>query len=243
MNQTSGPVRSNSRPDEATLIVFLENSGRIEGLSLPAWASQLVDWFSEEYVKLIIRLQARRHYREIIFLEDHRATAGHLWQALLAARDRPVDLLMLVHGQQGYACGFGQHQVGADFFQAMRQLQAAGLAHFRLRVVYQMNCYGTSLAQNWLSLGAQAVNGSVGVNWLPEPSLSLFLRSWLGGKSFGEAVNASYHTASRLLGQIWRPPRQDCPEAAAHPKIQSSRMVVFGNGDLTRASDSVNQLT
>ena len=234
MNQTSSSARTSTSKEETILIVFLENSGRIGDLSLPDWASQLVDWVSEEYVKLVIRLQARRHYRQIVLLEDQRATAAHLWQALLAAQGHTVDLLMLVHGQQGYACGTGQHQVGADFFQGMRQVRAAGLAHFRLQMVYQMNCYGASLAQDWLSLGAQAVNGSVGINWLPEPSLSLFLRGWLGGRSFGEAVHASYHRASRLLGQIWRPPRQNGPGHAAHPKIQSSRMVVFGNGDLTR---------
>ena len=81
---------------------------------------------------------------------------------------------------------------------------AAGQARFRLRAVYQMNCYGESLAAEWLSLGAQAVNGAVGVNWLPEPSLSVFLRNWLGGRPFGEAVARSYRAASRALGLVWR---------------------------------------
>jgi len=221
--------------DRPQLIVFLENSGRIHGVDLPGWAMRGLDWVTEEYAKLAVRLQAWRHYRRIVVLEDERATAADLWQALLAADDAVVDLLMLVHGQVGYACGVGQHQVGADFFAGMRRLRAANLARFRLRAVYQMNCYGESLAPEWLSLGAQAVNGSTGVNWLPEPSLSVFLNGWLGGRPFGEAVERSYRAGSRLLGQVWRPVKDEAGQATSHPRLVSSRMHVFGDRNL-RAS-------
>jgi hypothetical protein len=149
------------------------------------------------------------------------------------AGDATVDLLMLVHGQEGFACGHGEHRVGADFFEGMHQLHDAGLAPFNLRAVYQMNCYGQSLADAWLDLGARAVNGSVGVNWLPEPSLSVFLRSWLGGKTFGEAIARSQKVASRALGLAWRS-RDGLP----HPRIASSSMAVFGDEDL-RADEPV----
>lgn len=212
---------------QPVLIVFLENSGRVAGVDLPAWASRLLDWSTEEYAKAAVRLQARHHYQQILFLEDARASAAELWRALLAAGDATLDLLLLVHGQEGYACGHGQHQIGADFFEGMRRLRAAGLARFKLRAVYQMNCYGQSLAREWLSLGAQAVNGAAGINWLPEPSLSLFLRAWLSGQPFGEAVARSNRAASRALGLVWRG-RGSQP----HPKIASSHMMVFGDQDL-----------
>lgn len=209
------------------LIVFLENGGRVGGVHLPGWASRLLDWSTEEYAKAAIWLQARRHYARIVVLEDERATAADLWKALLAAGDATVDLLLLVHGQVGYACAHGDGQVTADFFEGMRRLRAAGLARFRLRAVYQMNCYGETLAADWLSLGALAVNGAVGVNWLSEPSLSTFLHGWLDGKPFGEAVMHSNEVASRALGMIWR-----SQSGQPHPKIASSRMQVYGNSDL-----------
>jgi hypothetical protein len=76
-------------------------------------------------------------------LEEEAATAARLWQALLDAGDAAVDLLLLVHGQVGYACGHGDDPVGADFFAGLRQ-PARGWAWppFSLRAVYQMNCYG-----------------------------------------------------------------------------------------------------
>lgn len=216
------------------LIVFLENAGRAGHLTLPEWASRAMDWSAEEYAKGVIWLQARRHYRRIVVLEDEQATAAQLWEALLQAGDAVIDLLILVHGQTGYACGYGEHQVGEDFFAGMHLLQEAGLAHFRLRAVYQMNCYGCSLASHWLALGAQAVNGAVGVNWLPEPSLSVFLNTWLGGRPFGEAVARSNGIASRMLGQVWRPTGGNGDTRVPHPKIASSQMLVFGDAGLRK---------
>jgi hypothetical protein len=221
---TLTPVPTKNQP---ILIVFLENGGHVAGVDLPLWAALLLDWSTEEYGKLAVRLQARRHYRQIVVLEDQAATAAALWRALLAVDDATVDVLLLVHGQPGYACGCADHWVGADFFDGLRRLRAAGQARFRLRAVYQMNCYGESLAAEWLSLGAQAVNGAAGVNWLPEPSLSVFLRNWLGGRSFGESVAHSYRAASRALGLVWR-----AQDGRIHPKIESSRMLVFGDSDL-----------
>ncbi len=216
------------------LVVFLENGGRAGGVDLPRWASLAMDRLSQGYARAAVWLQARRHYDRIVVLEEEQATAAQLWQALLDAGDATVDVLMLVHGQAGYACGHGDNQVGADFFAGLRSLRAAGLARFRLRAVYQMNCYGQSLAPEWLSLGAQAVNGSVGVNWLPEPSLSVFLRNWLSGATFEQAVQRSYRAASRTLSLVWRPQASRSGVRQPHDKIASSRMDVFGNGGLRR---------
>lgn len=214
------------------LVVFLENGGRAGGVELPPWASLALDRFTQAYARMAVQLQARRHYDRIVVLEEEEATAAQLWQALLDVGDATVDVLMLVHGQPGYACGHGDNQVGADFFAGLRQLRAAGLARFRLRAVYQMNCYGQSLAPEWLSIGAQAVNGSEGVNWLPEPSLSVFLRNWLGGATFEQAVQRSYAAASRVLGLAWRPQDNRAGVYQPHEKIASSRMKVHGDGEL-----------
>lgn len=204
-------------------------------MRLPTWLSALLDWVTEEYAKLTVRLQTRKHYDRIVVLEDERATAVHLWHALLvagASGATVVDVLMLVHGQPGYACGYKLDQVGPDFFDGLRRLQAAGVVRLNLRAVYQMNCYGETLAGEWLSLGAQAVNGSIGINWLPEPSLSLFLNHWLRGNSFGQAVDRSYQGASRLLGLVWRPRYDADGRRHSHDKIASSQMLVFGDREL-----------
>ena len=124
-NVTLMPPTSVSIKNQPILIVFLENGGHVAGVDLPPWAARLLDWSTEEYGKLAVRLQARRHYRPIVVLEDQAATAAALWQALLAADDSIVDVLLLVHGQPGYACGCADHWVGADFFDGLRRLRVS----------------------------------------------------------------------------------------------------------------------
>lgn len=214
------------------LIVFLENVGHIHGVPLPPWIMRTIDFFTEEYAKLILRLYgAHRRYGRVIVLEDAAATGPQLEAALLdASRTHTVDLLLLVHGHIGQLVGFrGQTMVGNETFDRLRQIYATNPARLDLRMVFGLNCYGLSLANTWLALGAQAANGAMGVNWFPEPTLSVFLRSWLGGLPFSTAVARGNVAAERWWRYILR---NHAPEQE-HPWITSSRQVIVGVRDLT----------
>lgn len=223
--QEAGP-----RPKPAALVVFLENVGHITGVSLPAWAMAAVDWAAEEYSKLALRLHGvYRRYNRVAILEDARATGPELAQALLSlSRTHRVDLLLLAHGLPGQIVGYcGRSLVGPETFAALRAARAADSAALDLRIVWQMNCYGASLVPLWIELGADAVNGSVGVNWLPEPALSLFMRAWLAGHPFSEAVARSNDRALRAWRFLYRPG----PGGEEHPRLASSRQFIAGRGD------------
>lgn len=216
------------------LVVFLENVGHIAGFNLPQWAMNTIDFVTEEYAKALLHLYgAYRRYEQVIVLEDEQATGAQLAGALLAtSRTHTVDVLLLVHGHTGQLVGFkGGHRVGIETFDALLAAYRNDSQALDLRMVYGLNCYGLSLAPTWLDLGAQAVNGAPGVNWFPEPSLSVFLRKWLGGHPYSEAVVASNTTASRWWSKILKPSK-DHPEQE-HPWIASSRQVVFGRKDVT----------
>ncbi|MCB0150684.1 MAG: hypothetical protein KDE01_23915, partial [Caldilineaceae bacterium] len=159
------------------LVVFLENVGHIQGLSLPGWAMAAVDWVTEEYAKVLLHLYgAHRRYDRVIILEDADTTGPNLARTLLSAsRTHTLDLLLLVHGENGVLVGYrGKEFVGAETFDALRTVYRDDPSSLDLRAVYGLNCYGLSLAWNWMSLGAQVANGAAGVNWFPEPSLSVF---------------------------------------------------------------------
>jgi hypothetical protein len=98
-----------------------------------------------------------------------------------------------------------------------------------LRMVFGLNCYGVTLAPVWLALGAKAVNGAAGVNWLPEPSLSIFLRNWLGGQPFSIALERSHRTALRWGARLW----PAAADGSDHPNIAGSRQAIFGVRDVT----------
>jgi hypothetical protein len=199
---------------------------------LPRVATQAIDFVTEEYAKLLLRLYgAYRRYDRVIILEDERATGPELAAALLqASRDHTVDLLLLVHGRPGALVGCrGQVDVGVETFQPLVEMVRKEPAVVDLRMVFGLNCYGTSLASTWLALGAQAVNGAVGVNWLPEPSLSIFLRNWLGGQPYSVALQRSHESALRWGARLWRA----AADGSDHPKIAGSRQAIFGVRDIT----------
>lgn len=212
------------------LLVFLENVGHIAGMQLPAWLMGLIDYVTEEYAKLLLRLLgAYRRYDRVVILEDAQATGAHLTHTLVElSRTHRVDLLLLVHGQPRCLVGYrGKEMVDGAVFQSLREGQQAKPGLVDLRMVYGVNCYGATLAPTWLALGAEAANGAAGVNWLPEPSLSLFLWKWLRGASYAEAVVFSAQWARRLGKLLW-PDRG----AAEDPHIAGSRQAIFGRRDL-----------
>lgn len=224
--------QTQSRPAKQALVVFLENVGHIHGIPLPQWAMNVIDWALEEYAKIALRLYgAYRHYDSVIVLEDEDATGPKLAEALkIASEDHVVDIMLLVHGHEHCLVGYkGQEMVGAETFNPLIKAYKKDTSILNLRMVYGVNCYGASLAPVWLALGAKASNGASGVNWLPEPSISVFLRNWLKGKPYSYAVSHSNEVASRWGNFVMRPPEAGCD----HPAIASSRQAVFGDAELT----------
>ncbi|MYH60531.1 MAG: hypothetical protein F4148_01745 [Caldilineaceae bacterium SB0675_bin_29] len=224
------------------LIVFLENVGHIHGVNLPNWAMTAIDWLTEEYAKLLLRLFGAYHrYHRVLILEDDAATAANLTAALVeVSASHTVDQLLLVHGQERCLIGYkGRELVDAAAFDRLLARYVKDTSLLDLRMVYGLNCYGASLASTWLALGAQAVNGAHAVNWLPEPSLSLFLRKWLNGANFSEAVGYSSRRARAIGRLLWR----DQVDGSEHPYIAGSRQIVYGRRDVTITSPTGNART
>ncbi len=225
-------ARQYSTTKPLALVVFLENGGNISGVSLPKWASNLLDYVTEEYAKGMLRLLgAYRRYDRVIILEDDLATGAMLSRALLkTSPTHQVDLLLLVHGVEHCLVGCGSTKyVGEETFGPLKEAVAANPQALDLRMVYGVNCYGVTLAPTWQALGAKVFNGAIGVNWLPEPSLSVFLWHWLGGRPYTYAVGRSYTWATRVAR--WILPAQ--ADGQDNPMIRSSQQTITGQGDLT----------
>ena len=213
------------------LIVLLENVGHVVGLRLPGWVMSAIDYVTEEYAKFLLRLYgAKRVYDRVVILEDRLATSANLSNAILhLSRTHRVDLLLLVHGKEGTLVGHrGLELIGSETFDALLRERKQDPAAVNLRMVFGLNCYGASLAQTWLQLGAVVVNGAPGVNWLPEPSLSIFLRNWLTEKPYSLAVMRSNTHSRRWGARVWR----GAKPGVEHEKISSSRQMVYGSRDV-----------
>ncbi|MCB0086972.1 MAG: hypothetical protein KDE54_03595 [Caldilineaceae bacterium] len=213
------------------LVVFLENVGHISGLNLPAWLMNVIDFVTEEYAKILLRLYgAYRRYDKVIILEDAQATGPNLSTALVeASQTHVVDVLLLVHGYTDCLVGYkARERVGRETFAPLLAAYQRDPSLLNLRMVYGVNCYGASLAPLWTALGAQAVNGAIGVNWMPEPSLTIFLRNWLTGAAYSTAVERSNLGAMRFWRRLLKPQA----DGSDHAAIASSRQIVFGQRDV-----------
>ena len=138
----TAPAASPCRP--LALVVFLENVGYVHGVRLPPWTMAAIDWATEEYAKLLLRLLgAHRRYDRIVILEDDRATAQSLTGALVElSATHTVDQLLLVHGQERCLVGYrGREFVDAAAFDALLARYTKDNALLDLRVVYGVNCY------------------------------------------------------------------------------------------------------
>jgi len=238
MSFTAQSSHPQTRPTSATgtaLLVVLENVGHISGLDLPAWAMGIVDNVTEEYAKFLLRLLgAHRRYDRVVILEDAEVSNERMAVALFdLSKNYRVDLLLLVHGQRECLVAYrGESYIDGALFNRLLDAYRQDPAVLNLGVVFGVNCYGASLAPTWLALGADAVNGAVGVNWLPEPSLTLFLARWLNGATYSEAVETSFRWARRVGRLVW-PNTADGNEDL---HVAGSRQIVYGRRDV-RLSD------
>ena len=220
-----------SLTQKTALLVLLENVGHIHGLNLPHWMRAVIDFISEAYAKFILRLYgAHRRYDKVIILEDAEANGMLLASTLLNLSEAyEVDVFLLVHGLKEGLVGFRGKPIKGETFGPL--LDRAKEHLLNLRVVYGLNCYGSSLAETWQALGAKAVCGANGVNWFPEPGLSGFLLAWLRGRSFTQSVaqsnRATLWVGRRLLGE-------------EHVGVKSSTLHVFGEGANVKAPKTTN---
>ena len=67
-----------------------------------------------------------------------------------------------------------------------------------------MNCVGRDLTKAWLDAGAKAVSGTVGINYLPEPSTYFFWDNWKSGQTFENAVTGAYRKTIKLMNDAIR---------------------------------------
>ncbi len=216
-------------PTGKGLVVFLENGGSFGPWSLPPRLRQCLDFSTEEIAKQLLHWHgAQAAYDQMWILEDHRALPAELMSALLGASQRHmVDLLILAHGHPGGIVGWQGNLVGASFFAEMQDWRDRHPGSLHLRAVYTIACHSVHQAFAWLQLGAQAVNGIGGENWLPEPTLSLFLRRWCRGQTFGMAAVGAHRQA-----YTW-----GCQLAGRHPlwhrRMVMSQQFIAGAQDIT----------
>ncbi|MEZ5729110.1 MAG: hypothetical protein R3E48_14585 [Burkholderiaceae bacterium] len=170
------------------------------------WVNQQSDKALEDAIKgTHALLKSQRRYDRVVILEDRNAVPARVIAEMRRlAPTHVLDVHVLTHGADERFIGYGNQRFDErSFFGVLRADQARGLP-LTLRAVYQMNCVGGTLKNDWIRLGAKVVNGTRGKenNNMPHQYVH-FLRRWLNNEPFGTASERSFQTAATYSRPIY----------------------------------------
>ncbi|HEY8509502.1 MAG TPA: hypothetical protein VIL32_14150, partial [Steroidobacteraceae bacterium] len=171
---------------------------RIETLNLLQWLNQQTDLALENAVKAHNSLvNTQNYYQRVVVMEDEDAVPQRVVSVIRAlAPNHVIDIHVLTHGDTERFVGYnGASFNAATFFNPLMAEKNAGRLH--IRAVYQMNCRGGTLKDNWTALGAITVNGTEGENMNNMPFQYFhWMMHWLNRMGHADASNRSFQEAS-----------------------------------------------
>lgn len=140
-------------------------------------------------------------YREIQFLNGSDATFARYKSTLrtLAQRDdiKAIDVIFSLHGSPG-SVHFEDGSWKVDtmktrFLMAVTPAEQAivNKTKRKLRMIYNLSCFGSSHRSAFLAMGFDVVNGSIGVNANSEVEYVPALTLWSTGMGFKDSFNAT----------------------------------------------------
>jgi len=131
----------------------------------------------------------------------------------LVATDHYVDIFLFAHGSPGRISIPGNdNDITESFLLDELSREKTGRSELPIRTVYQMNCYGQTLNQTWIDLGAKVVCGARYVNYYPN-QFNAFAKEWQKGTvPFFTALRESNTDSSRTVMQALI-----AADGAAHP--------------------------
>lgn len=171
------------------------------------WLNQRTDDWLEDFVKAdnsLLHTTAR--YDTVRIMEDEHARVEPVLTAIrYLAPDHVLDIHVLTHGGRNHFVGYdGEIFEKTRFFDVLQQEGRSGRLPLHLRTVYQMNCESGTLKDEWMALGADAVNGTrrEELNNMPHQYFH-FLRHWLEGTGMRDATSRAFREAAEYTRPIY----------------------------------------
>lgn len=170
------------------------------------WLNQQTDTALENAVKAhnsLLNTQA--YYDQVVVLEDADAVPSQVVAAIRQlAPTHVLDIHVLAHGGDEFFIGHnGARFNEGSFFSPLKADKDAGKLF--LRAVYQMNCISGTLKDNWIRLGAAAVNGTQAkyLNNMPHQYFH-FLDRWLNRvQGLSSASEGSFNDAASYTRPVY----------------------------------------
>lgn len=203
-------------PTNKSLIVLQENSGQTPlDSSVPTALRQqvtaLVDGLAETFENVKTTLQSAGRYDVVHLLTDNSCSRAKLLDALVseARTGRSIDLIVLGHGSpEKLVLKVTPHLRGGangNIRSLLTDAQARGVNNLKLRMVYMCNCFGSTLNDDWLAIGAKVSIGSHQLDMMPEPMTTFFIHNWLAGQKAKDAAKNAYEATIPFYLPLYPP--------------------------------------
>jgi hypothetical protein len=126
-----------------------------------------------------------------------------LFQHLVDLADKRyfIDLYIISHGSP-HEINFEHGDVTPAMIRSRLGKGKYAGGKFPLRMVYQMNCWGSDMIDAFMDVGAKVVCGSRQVNFYPN-QFNAFVRKWNNGVSFKKALREADTRASRAASHAF----------------------------------------
>lgn len=257
------------------VLIFLQEVGDVPlpfdiNKNLEKKISDGISSIAENINDAITRIQGMNTYDKVKILSDKKCTRKRLLDALIyfSQHDYLIDLIIWGHGTQNVLLLHGEERLlgrtryhDGNIYSLLTEAQAQECQKFNLRLVYMCNCYGSTLNDDWLEIGAKVSIGPKQNNYMPTPTTPFFLFNWTNGDKAKKAAKSAYRVTipfyTPFLPPSFEPQYQDieirypCPEwddlrktcyktisipsvpkLIVNERIASSKLVVSGDKNI-----------
>ncbi len=155
---------------------------------------EVIDQFGEDWQIDELTKTAQPFYSKIVSLTDNGATAMVVLDSLtmLCKSGYTVDMIFNLHGGLSIFNGeasvwFSDQSCNLNAF--VDSIEKRSVCP---RSLYQTCCYGSHMIETWERAGITAVNGANELNSFAMFSPIFFLRNWIQGMSYSQAVHTAF---------------------------------------------------
>jgi hypothetical protein len=148
----------------------------------------------EHLTQIAVHRVLGEEYAEIEMLANNDATFDNFQKSIsnLAGKGhiKAIDVILSLHGLKNYLV-FKNRTMSVSEMEQRFLSSATEIEKKKLRIMYNLSCWGESHNASFIRMGFVASTGSVGVNANSEVEFIPALRAWRSGLSFQNAFAAS----------------------------------------------------
>ena len=178
-----------------TIAIFSDIFGVPQDSLMGKDLNRILDQYGEPWQIRELQSVASSYYNKIVTLTDESATSHDFIDSLQMLTDEgySIDVVFALHGSDE-TISFTDKSYPISSM--TNELDRKGI---HIRTLYQTNCKSARAIDNWSYMGVAGCNGTQENNYLTIFSPSSFLKAWVSGSTYYDAVQFAYESEITTL--------------------------------------------